>query len=186
MLTVERRCPGLIKIDSEGNLLWAKNYLRDRAIPSEGGVVGTIDGGYIFCATEDWTVEEGDVFGEVVKVDSGGNISWVISFVDDAAASAVQAFDGGYALVETGTLMDYEAWKEYYSAIWIIKTEKAPANPISTGPAQISDSFSTTLATVYVSVVAIIVGLVLLVYYKKYKSWRLRKGTALAPTISQG
>lgn len=132
MLTVDRRCPGLIKINAEGNILWEKNYLRDRAIPSLSGLVGTRDGGYIFCATEDWTIEEGDVFGEVVKVDPEGNISWVISTINGAAESVFQTFDGGYALVETGTLMDYEAWKEYYSAVWIIKTDKDSANPAAT------------------------------------------------------
>ena len=125
MLTVDRRCPGLIKTDGEGNILWAKNYLRERAIPSD--MVGTRDGGYIFCASEEWTIEEGDVFHEIVKVDSEGNISWVISLVDgNAGMSVVQTSDGGYALLETRNL------REYYSAVWIIKTEKDPANPIAT------------------------------------------------------
>jgi hypothetical protein len=138
MLTVDRRCPGLIKTDAEGNVLWEKNYLRDRAIPV--GMVGTLDGGYIFCATEDWTIEEGDVSGEVVKVDSEGNISWVIGFVDGNPVSVVQTSDGGYALVETHTLRDYDAWEEYYSAVWIIKTEKDSPNstptiaPLTTPP----------------------------------------------------
>lgn len=185
MLTGDRRCPGLIKTDAEGNVLWEKNYLRDRAIPDD--MVGTRDGGYIFCATEDWTIEEGDVFGEIVKVDSEGNISWVISLIDGAAGSVVQTVDGGYALVETGTLMNYDSWEEYYSAVWIIKTEKDSSNPspaigpISTPPPEPTanpeptatpgimlnlESFP-TLVTASVSVVAVIVVIGLFVYFNK-------------------
>ena len=130
IITVDRRCPGLIKIDAEGNILWAKNYLPDRAIPSN--MVVTRDGGYIFSATEDWTTEKGFVV-EIVKVDSQGNISWVISFAESSGPVLVsQTSDGGYALVETRNLRDYDSWKEHYSAVWIIKTEKDPANPIAT------------------------------------------------------
>jgi len=131
MLTVDHRGPGLIKTDAAGNVLWAKNYLRERAIPSD--MISASDGGYIFCATEDWTIEEGDVFFEIVKVDSEGNISWVISLAEGSAGmSVVQTFDGGYALLETRTLVDYQSWEDYYSAVWIMKTEKASSDPTST------------------------------------------------------
>jgi hypothetical protein len=190
MLTVDRRCPGLIKTDAEGNVLWEKNYLRDRAIPDD--MVSTRDGGYIFCATEDWTIEEGDVFGEIVKVDSEGNISWVISLIDGAAGSVVQTADGGYVLVETGTLMNYDSWEEYYSAVWIIKTEIDSSNPtptvapISTPPPEpkstpslepvatptlepmpIAVAFPTVLIIGSAVAVASIVAIGLLVYFKK-------------------
>lgn len=193
MLTVTRRCPGLIKTDPKGNVLWEKNYLRDRAIPDD--MVSTRDGGYIFWATEDWTIEEGDVYGEIVKVDSEGNISWVISFVDEAAGSVIQTFDGGYALVQTRTLMNYDSWEEYYSAVWIIKTEKDPSDltpavsptltpspepttipdspeptPTSNSPEStlIVESFPTTLFITSASAsVAVAVGL--LIYIKKRK-----------------
>jgi hypothetical protein len=182
MLTVDRRCPGLIKTDAEGNVLWEKNYLPERAIPDY--IVGASDGGYIFCATEDWTIEEGDVFGEIVKVDSEGNISWVISLIDGAAGSVVHTVDGGYTFVQTGTLMDYDAWKEYYSAVWIIKTEKDPSNPAPTiaptstptsepaatptlEPMPITVAFPRALIVGSAVAVALIVAIGLLVYLKK-------------------
>ncbi len=197
MLTVDWRGPGLIKTDAEGNELWAKNYLRERAIPSD--MVGTRDGGYIFCATEDWTIEEGDVFFEIVKVDSEGNISWVISLAEGSAGmSVVQTFDGGYALLETRTLIDYQSWEDYYSAVWIIKTEKTSSDPAPTfaptsthspeptttptltaspepmstpspEPTQEPDPFPTTLVSGSAIAVVTVVCLGLLVYFKKLR-----------------
>jgi len=129
-LTVNWRDPTLVKTDPEGNILWAKNYLNEQAVPLD--MIGTRDGGYVLCASEEWTFEEGDPEGEIIKVDSEGNISWVISLIDGTAGSIVQTFDGGYALVETRHLMDYDSRGEYYSAVWIIKTEKDTGSPIAT------------------------------------------------------
>jgi len=125
MLTIDRRCPGLIKIDGDGNELWAKNYLPERSLPDD--MVGTRDGGYIFSASEDWTAEEEFVV-KIVKVDSEGNISWVIRFAGNTGMpiKVAQTSDGGYAFLETRNLRDYNSWEKDYSAVWIVKTEKDP------------------------------------------------------------
>jgi hypothetical protein len=182
MLTVDRRCPGLIKIDPEGNELWAKNYLRDRQ-PDD--MVGTRDGGYIFSTADYWTAEEGFVV-EIVKVDSEGNISWVISFAENidmrvsvphTSNAVTQTSDGGYALLANRGLWDYDSVEEYYSAVWIIKTEKDPTDSTTTvlptptpspEPTLIGDSFPTTLIIASASILAVVV-VGLLVYIKKRK-----------------
>jgi TolB-like protein len=93
----------LVRTDSSGNLLWAKNY--GGAEADEGfGVQQTTDGGFIVCGntlsiSSDLT---SDIF--LIKTDALGDTMWTREFTgifDDFGYSVVQADDGGYLV--TGT-----------------------------------------------------------------------------------
>jgi len=87
----------LIKKDANGNIQWAKTYVRtddERAF----SVQQTSDGGYIVAGTRfpfaGWDV---DIF--LIKTDANGNIIWAKTYGgtdDDTAFSVQQTSDGGY------------------------------------------------------------------------------------------
>jgi hypothetical protein len=108
---------GLIKINSEGNTLWMKNYPGFTPLSMET----TIDGGYVLCSEL-----------TLVKTDSEGQLLWTksINFADDAAVdqahSVIQTLDGGYAIAGVGSPL-YSAGRplgdSQVSYAWIIKTD---------------------------------------------------------------
>lgn len=95
---------GMIKTDSNGNMLWMKNY------PGNWQVLmaGTRDGGYVLCSVLMLT-----------KTDSEGDMLWTrdlnVTIDNDPylhSQSLIQTHDGGYAILCTAS-----------SGVWIIKTD---------------------------------------------------------------
>ena len=87
----------LIKMDSEGNVKWTKNYGRADYDDGANSVIITSDGSYVLAG---WTgTEETNYDNWVVKTDSDGNLQWNASFgghSGEEAYSVQQTKDGGY------------------------------------------------------------------------------------------
>jgi len=108
---------GLIKTDSNGNMLWMRNYHGGTPL----SMVGTSDGGYVLCSGL-----------TLVKTDSEGNMLWTkgLDFATNAtvaqARSVIQTRDGGYAITGTGSPLDSDGQPlgdGQVSYAWIIKTD---------------------------------------------------------------
>jgi hypothetical protein len=90
---------GLLKADSNGNLLWFRNF---GGTQNDGGncVKETTDGGFIITGyTASFTAGGNDVW--LIKTDSDGVQQWSKSFggtQNDAGYSVVQSQDGGYVV----------------------------------------------------------------------------------------
>jgi len=103
---------GLIKTDSNGNMLWMKNY--------PGGfqllMAATSDGGYVLCSNL-----------TLFKTDSEGNTLWTkgldlpTDFSDAWEFSVIQTHDGGYAIIGAGSSSDDPSTGITYA--WIVKTD---------------------------------------------------------------
>lgn len=80
--------PAIIKIDSEGNLLWVKNdteYTGQSIFPS-------IDGGFVILNHGITDLQVGSVRGSILtKVDSSGTIQWSKTYSEPAKFSYVNA-----------------------------------------------------------------------------------------------
>lgn len=111
----------LLKIDSDGNLLWEKTYGGARS-DSASDIAQTNDGGYIMAGyTTPVGSDQADFL--VVKIDAAGNMLWNKSYGgtnDDWANSIAQITDGGYIIV---------GYTESYGAgdtdSWVIRTNSA-------------------------------------------------------------
>jgi len=108
---------GLIKTDSEGNIVWMRNYAGGTPV----SMVGTSDGGYVLCSGL-----------TLVKTDSEGQMLWTrgLNFDKDPAIaqahSVIQTLDGGYAIAGAGSPLDSEGQPigdGQVSYAWIIKTD---------------------------------------------------------------
>ena len=104
--------PWLVKIDSNGNVLWNQTY-------SEFGsglirdLIQTSDGGFAFAGNAGCGVPE----GILVKTDSSGNVQWSVSNGPSAIAfSVIQTADGGYVFAGTYTTSASS------TSSWVIKT----------------------------------------------------------------
>jgi hypothetical protein len=114
------RYPDLVKMDTNGNILWTKNI---GVFPENQPryVQQTSDGGYII-AGNTW---KGNLNFDIllVKTDANGNNVWVKTFggnLSDFATSVQQTSDGGYVLV--GTInQDYSSGE--VSNLVVIKTD---------------------------------------------------------------
>jgi len=88
---------GLLKTDTDGNLLWFRNF---GGTENDGGedVKETADGGFIITGyTASFTLGQKDVW--LIKTDSEGIQQWSKSFggtLNDVGYSVVQSQDGGY------------------------------------------------------------------------------------------
>lgn len=100
----------VVNLDSEGNICWQKSLGGSGADEIRWewpSIWQTVDGGYFVAGCSDST--DGDVTGNkgdadfwVVKLNTGGNISWQKCFggsLTDRARSGVQTTDGGYVVV---------------------------------------------------------------------------------------
>ena len=95
----------IVKLDTVGNITWQKS-LGGSGFDSAYSIKQTQDGGFIV-ACESYS-NDGDVTGNngsydywIVKLDSGGEITWQKSFggsEGDAASSIQQTNDGGYII----------------------------------------------------------------------------------------
>jgi uncharacterized delta-60 repeat protein len=111
----------VIKLDSSGNLSWAKtiggtNYDYGYSIQQ------TSDGGYVITGkTSSFGTGEDDVF--VIKLDSSGNLSWAKTIGgtdDDRGLSIQQTSDGGYVI--TGYTSSFGAG---YGDAFVIKLDSS-------------------------------------------------------------
>jgi len=92
----------LVKINPAGNTEWSKTYGGANSEEAAWSVVWTSDGGY---ALAGYTLF-GNMNTWLVKTDSNGNMQWNKTYGapnHNWAASMVQTFDGGYALL--GSIM---------------------------------------------------------------------------------
>jgi len=105
---------GLIKTDSNGNMLWMKNY--------PGGfqllMAAHSDGGYILCSNL-----------TLFKTDSEGNTLWIkglnpppeLSYASEL--SLIQTHDEGYAILGAGSFLVFDDSSTGITNVWIIKTD---------------------------------------------------------------
>jgi uncharacterized delta-60 repeat protein len=111
----------VIKLDSSGNLSWAKTI---GGTNSDYGnsIQQTSDGGYVITGyTQSFGAGNGDVF--VIKLDSSGNLSWAKTIGgtnSDYGNSIQQTSDGGYVI--TGYTQSFGAG---YSDIFVIKLDSS-------------------------------------------------------------
>lgn len=133
-------CPDvwLTKIDTTGNLQWAKCY---GSSFSEFGysIVQSIDSGFVFAATSDYN--DGDVSGVhdqddfwIVKVDSVGVIQWQKSFGGtqiEIPYNIINTNDGGYCVIGYTESTDFDVVGHHGSSmvinedVWVIKLDGA-------------------------------------------------------------
>ena len=105
---------GLIKTDSNGNMLWMKNYHGGTPL----SMIRTSDGGYILCSG-----------ATLVKTDSEGNMLWTkgLDLPNDVSVaqthSVIQASDNGYAITGTGSPQSSDGQPTGISYAWIVKTD---------------------------------------------------------------
>ena len=107
----------LLKTDSNGNLLWEKNFGGTDADIGYG-VVETADGGLVVTGYTNSFGNNYQVY--LLKTDSSGNLLWEKNFggtSDDRGYSVVEASDGG--LVVTGYTYSYGN----YSQVYLLKTD---------------------------------------------------------------
>lgn len=118
----------IIKVDSNGTVLWMKNYPGGFRV----SMIGASDGSYVLCS--DLTL---------VKIDSEGDMLWAkdLSFAFNASTgqvhSLIQTHDGGYAI--TGDASSYSVnGQDWASYAWILKTDSEgnypPLSPSSSPP----------------------------------------------------
>jgi hypothetical protein len=107
----------LIKTNSAGNLLWAKNYElgNETSFPY---LIKTQDRGYALGGT----LNNNYV---MIKFDSEGNMQWKRTYLHDAELnsfrSLIQTGDGGYAFV--GTFSRPQNVSHAMGEIWLVKTD---------------------------------------------------------------
>jgi hypothetical protein len=153
----------LVKTTSEGVMEWNRHYVDGSAFSS---IVQAANGyGYFAVGGFSYPSDAGAWF---VRLDSSGDLLWNSTrAIHDAkisslstARSVVKTSDGGYAV--TGALN---------STVWLVKfAPEPPALPDNTSPPPnpVSPQFPTTLIVATV-IIAAVIGLGLLVYFKKRK-----------------
>jgi len=96
----------LLRIDSEGNMLWNRTYGRLKNVEGYplfefgSSVHETGDGGYIIAGSQKPLGKEGDVF--MIKADSGGNMLWNKTYGGtntEQCSSSIETSDGGQIIV---------------------------------------------------------------------------------------
>ena len=98
--------PFAFKVDSGGNIVWAKYYNIEGEIYS---IVSSLDGGYVMAGYTDEYGQGGNDF-LIVKIDSSGNVQWAESYGesgDDTAHSVIRTSDNGYAIAGKGNEDDF-------------------------------------------------------------------------------
>ena len=177
--------------DSVGNLLVSQTYNVSNVVSYSESFAKTVDGGYIL-AGGDGLGGEGNAW--LVKTDSLGNAQWIRSYPGIYFVSVSQTADGGYLAAKENLLVKTDAsgnvqWdtgnllndKGLYSVlvtndggyavaggsgynVWLAKF----ASESNISPNDSSTPLSTTWIVVAIIVVAV-VGVGLLVYFKKRK-----------------
>jgi gliding motility-associated-like protein len=97
----------LAKLDSNGNQIWAKNYIFSNltnTYTNFKNVINTTDGGYLLCGSI-YTLFDRSIL--LLKTDANGTIQWTRSYTNDTGSAvsdelgvqAIQLPDGSFALV---------------------------------------------------------------------------------------
>jgi predicted secreted protein len=127
----------MFKVDSQGNVVWSKIYIRSEEDPkgsSLNSMIQTFDGGYALAGSTE-TSEGGRDFW-LVKIDSNGKAQWNQTYNsgfykdslgyeyprEDEAKSLVQTRDGGYALAGSASLYRASTSSVVYAS-WVVKTD---------------------------------------------------------------
>ncbi len=134
----------LLKLDSKGNIQWAKIYAKTGAGTLINSLVQTVDGGYAFAGY----IYNGENKAWIVKTDSNGNIQWQKTYGTTTASrifySINQTNDGGF--VAAGATNQFNG--DFDS--WIVKVDPngdiASCNDIQT-PLVNASSVSVTVAS---------------------------------------
>ncbi|MEZ4885877.1 MAG: right-handed parallel beta-helix repeat-containing protein [Chitinophagales bacterium] len=121
----------VVKIDSNGNIQWDKNY-GGSDVDECLSMASTTDGGYIlsgFTMSNDNDVDlnYGGKDFWVVKIDANGNIQWDKNYGgsgDDTAESIIQTVDGGYIIGgNTNSVTDDVDANNGNTDFWVVKTD---------------------------------------------------------------
>ncbi|MCW3995360.1 MAG: hypothetical protein NWE98_04325 [Candidatus Bathyarchaeota archaeon] len=101
---------GLVKADSEGNMLWLKNF---PGLGSPSSMIQASDGNYVLCS------------GMLDKIDVDGKLVWSrnVSYGSGSSGATylvVQTSDGGYAVAGTVSSMPTNP-EDITSYVWIGK-----------------------------------------------------------------
>ena len=172
----------IIKTDSQGNIQWIQNYSSVPDLGVNATFIQTSDGGYAY--VDYWYVGATETTydaGGVVKLDSNYNVQWVknLTYTSQehpytfplALGSLVETSDGALAVLGVGLTAQHFATT---GVIYLVKTEAFLPVPSQTPlPTPISTPTpfpaSTVEAAVIASIVAVVVGAGLLLYFKKRK-----------------
>jgi hypothetical protein len=111
----------VVKLDSAGNVQWAKTIGRSY-LDEAYSIIQSSDGGYVVAG---WTWGFGAGYGDmyVVKLDSSGNVIWTKTIGgsnSDAAYSIIQSSDGGYVVAGYT-----ESFGAGYRDIYVVKLDSA-------------------------------------------------------------
>lgn len=91
----------LLKLDSNGSILWTRIYSNPNAIDVGTSVIQTIDGGFIMSALGSSSSGTTDIDNYVIKTDSAGILTWTKSYVGYGSVSAEsiqQTADSGFVI----------------------------------------------------------------------------------------
>jgi len=118
----------LLKLNSDGNVLWEKNY-GGSSWEECRSIAVTSDGGYILAGFS----RPDDGYGRqdywVLKLDSEGNIEWEQNYGgsrDDFAHKIKQTSDGGYIVAGYSRSSDFDVSKNNGEEdIWILKLDSS-------------------------------------------------------------
>jgi hypothetical protein len=111
---------GLIKTNSNGEILWSKTFLSSGS--SCTSLVKTSDGGFVLVGGIHST-HSGNSGVFIIKTDSDGNKLWMKIYSTDEyiykAFCVIESDDGNYVFV--GTIAEYDPYTEKLEDIWLVK-----------------------------------------------------------------
>jgi hypothetical protein len=165
--------PTLVKMDSQGNIQWVKNYSTTLMLGSISTRIQSSDGGFVFCWTD----------GRIIKTDPRNNTEWIkqFNYTDDMGAplgilplsirSVIETSDGALAILAVG---EYHSGIARTGRIYLIKTEAfLPQPPQTPLPKPITEftepTVGSTVAAVMLMSVFMLVAIGLLIFLKKRK-----------------
>ena len=130
----------VIKLDSSGNLSWAKT-IGGTSEDYSYSIQQTSDGGYVITGyTYSFGAGMSDVF--VIKLDSSGNLSWAKTIVNVYGGSIQQTSDGGYVI----TGYTYSVARSY--DVFVIKLDSSGNIPGCSSVNSVSPTVSSPSPTV--------------------------------------
>lgn len=157
----------LIKLDSNGAMQWTQIYERETGIGFTSAIQ-TTDGGYIATGS---TLAPANA--SIIKTDAYGNVEWSKTYggYGSSAKSIIATSDGGYAF--TGLKDEPRKDEPTFtseSKIWLVKIEPDSGPQETTPPpSEPPEFFYATWIVIAVVIVVAVLGLGLLVYFRKRK-----------------